>query len=452
MMSKASVLFFQVLFNLLLITIVLIFIRKDYIDINFLAFFFFVILISLFDVFFLYRSGHTHIKKIIYFNLTRYFIFLLGYLIFYFLYYIPHNGIISVIAPAEYFDSGMYVYVAETIVRGIALVNTDFILYHGQHMSPNWMIIAYLYAGMFFIFGLESQILPILNLFLYSYLYFFFLFILGFSSLKYNTKYRIIFLMLLFPGPLYWTASLSKEIVNYLFLSLITVWIIKSEILNRKITIKLSVLTLLATIFSRFNIIAISFFGKYIFSKNMLSKKIFFIQVFKLYITIFGLFSIAVVFMDLVFDINYFNSPMYIPAGINAFEVFGPKMAFVPMSLVEMIYLLPFKFFLTVFDEVNFLHIFTYPYGSTDSYATLFNILQGIIRIYFIGILVLLFFRKKHIDELGLKILLFVLVYWLLFAISIGFFQSRYLIFGDYLLALSFFLIANRHKESLNAE
>lgn len=446
-MSKASVLLFQVLFNILLIAIVLMFIRKDCIDINLLAFFFFVILISSFDLFFLYRSRQIHIKKIIYFNLTRYFIFLLGYLIFYFFYYLPHGGIISVIAPSEYFDSGMYVYVAKNIAKGIELAKTDFVLYHGQHMSPNWMIIVYLYAGIFFIFGLESQILPILNLFLYSYLYFFFLFVLGFSSLKGNTKYSIIFLMLLFPGPLYWTASLSKEIVNYLFLSLITVWIIKSEILNRIITIKLSVLTLFATIFSRFNIIAISFFGKYIFSKNVPSKKIFFIQAFKLYITILGLFSIAVIFMDLVFGINYFNSPMYIPAGINAFEVFGPKMAFVPMSLVEMIYLLPLKLFLTIFDDVNFLHIFTYPYGSTDSYASLFNILQGTIRICFIGILVLLFLRKKHINELALKILLFVLVYWLLFAISIGFFQSRYLIFGDYLLVLSFFLIANTHKE-----
>ena len=85
----------------------------------------------------------------------------------------------------------MYVYVAKNLANGLLITDTDFVLYHGTQMSPNWALIVYIYTGFFLIFGIEEQILPTINFFLYSYLFFFFVYILEMTNLKRNQIYLI---------------------------------------------------------------------------------------------------------------------------------------------------------------------------------------------------------------------------------------------------------------------
>jgi hypothetical protein len=431
------ILFLQLNFNILLICLILLVVRKESIEINLILLVFFILFISCIDFIFLYASHEITLKKFLYFNLSRYIVFFIGYLIFYFAYFFPNDGIISVILPEEYFDSGMYVYVAKNLAQGLSVAETDFSLYYGTAMSPNWALIVYIYSGIFFIFGAEEQVLPMINLFLYSYLYFFFLYILKLTNLRKHQIYRIVLFMMLLPGPLYWAASLSKEVIYYLFLSMIMYLIINTFLIQKNKIGTLMFISFFASIFSRFNIIAISFFCKIISLSNVNSKKTFFLKLFKIYIIICLLFAISLLMLDFLFGIDFYKSAMYIPAGVDVYETWGSKMDYVPMSLLELTYKLPIKMFFTVFSEVNFFNIFTYPYGDTNSYATLFNIFQGTIRIILILVIIKYFIKNKNIDKYAFKFISFTFIFWLLFSISIGFFQSRYIIFADYLLIFS---------------
>lgn len=435
------ILFLQLNSNILLICLVLLFVRKELIEINFILLIFFILFISCLDFIFLYTSHESTLKKFFYFNLYRYVVFFVGYLIFYFTYFLPNDGIISVILPEEYFDSGMYVYVAKNLAQGLTVAETDFSLYYGTAMSPNWALIVYIYSGIFFIFGPEEQVLPMINLFLYSYLYFFFLYILKLTNLKKYQIYKVILFMMLLPGPLYWTGSLSKEVIYYLFLSLIMYLIISTSLIKKNKIGILMFISFIASISSRFNIIVISFFSKIISLSNMNSKKTFFLNLFKIYIIVCLLFALSLIMLDFLFGIDFYKSAMYIPAGVDVYETWGSKMDYVPMSLLELTYKLPIKLFFTVFSEVNFFHIFTYPYGNTNSYATLFNIFQGTIRIILILLIIKYFIKSRKIDKYAFKFISFTFIFWLLFSISIGFFQSRYIVFADYLLIFSVIFI-----------
>ncbi len=99
------------------------------------------------------------------------------------------------------------------------------------------------------------------------------------------------------------------------------------------------------------------------------------------------------------------------------------------------------------FSEVNVIHLFSFPYGNTNSYAIVFNTVEGLITSVFIMLVLINFCIKKNIDYIAYKFIGLTFIFWLLFAISIGFFQSRYLIFGDYLLIFSYiFLKSNRRR------
>lgn len=444
MILNRKILFLQFLSNILIICLVLLTIRKISIDINIIYFCCFILILTFLDSFFLYGTKDSSIKSFIFFNISRYLVFFIGYIIFYFAYYYPNNQIISVIAPDEYFDSGMYVYVAKNLVNGLSVADTDFALYYGIYMSPNWALVVYIYTGTFLIFGIEEEILPMVNFFIYSYLFFFFVYILKMTNINKYSIYIISIFLLLLPGPLYWTASLSKEHLYYIFLSGVFYFLlsIKKYISKRQIILSLS-----ASIFSRFNIIAIVFFSKIFFLFKTDSKINFIKNLIKIYLFIIILFIVGILFLDIKFGINFFESPMYIPFGFDAKETWGYKMDFVPMNIQELFYKLPIKYLLTIFSEVNVIHLFSFPYGNTNSYAIVFNTVEGLIRSVFIMLVLINFCIKKNIDYIAYKFIGLTLIFWLLFAISIGFFQSRYLIFGDYLLIFSYiFLKSNRRR------
>lgn len=446
MILNRKILFLQFLSNILIICLVLLTIRKISIDINIIYFCCFILILTFLDSFFLYGIKDSSIKSFIFFNISRYLVFFIGYIIFYFAYYYPNNQIISVIAPDEYFDSGMYVYVAKNLVNGLSVADTDFALYYGTHMSPNWALIVYLYSGMFLIFGIEEEILPMVNLFIYSYMFFFFIYILKMTNLTKNQTYGISFLMLLLPGSIYWVASLSKEVLYYCFLAILFHLLLK----NKKIISKrIIVISLVTSLLSRFNIIAIIIFSKISILLKSNTKKSFIKNLLKTYIFILFIFILSVFFLDLIFNINFFQSPIYIPAGVNVSEIWGTKMDFVPMSISELFYKLPVKFLLTIFSEVNIIHIFIYPYGDTTSYASLFNILQGFIRVTLIFLIIIFFLIRKNINKMAFRFMIFTFIFYLLFSISVGFFQARYIIFGDYLLLFSLiFIIYGNKKEN----
>lgn len=444
MILNRKILFLQFLSNILIICLVLLTVRKVSIDINIIYFCYFILVLTYLDTFFLHEVKDAPTKSFLFFNISRYLVFFIGYMIFYFAYYYPNNQIISVITPNEYFDSGMYVYVAKNLVNGLSVADTDFALYYGTHMSPNWALIVYLYTGMFLIFGIEEQILPMINLFIYSYMFFFFIYILKMTNINKYGIYIISIFLLLLPGPLYWTASLSKESLHYIFLAGIFYFLlsIKKRISKRQIFF-----SLVASIFSRFNIVAIVFFSKIFISLKTDSKIILIRNLIKIYLFIIILFIVGILFLDIKFGINFFESPMYIPFGFDAKEIWGYKMDFVPMNIQELFYKLPIKYLLTIFSEVNVIHLFSFPYGNTNSYAIVFNTVEGLIRSVFIMLVLINFCIKKNIDYIAYKFIGLTFIFWLLFAISIGFFQSRYLIFGDYLLIFSYiFLKSNRRR------
>lgn len=444
MILNRKILFLQFLSNILIICLVLLTIRKVLIDINIIYFCCFILVLTYLDSFFLYEVKDSPTKSFLFFNISRYLVFFIGYLIFYFAYYYPHNQIISVIAPYEYFDSGMYVYVAKNLYNGLSVVDTDFALYYGPHMSPNWALLVYLYSGMFHIFGLEEGILPMLNLFIYSYLFFFFVYILKKTKLNYYSIYIISMFILLLPGPIYWTASLSKEVINYSFFAILIYLLIN---IKKKISKRLITISIIASIFSRFNIIAIIFVSK-IFTLLRSDSKILFIKnLIKIYILIILVFIFAIFLLEVVVGIDFFQSAMYIPFGFDVNEYWGYKMDFVPMNILEVFYKLPIKFLLTIFSEVNIIYLFTFPYGDTNSYAIIFNTLQGFLRVIFVILIITNFIQKRYINILAYKLMGITFIFWLLFAISIGFFQSRYLIFGDYLLILSYIFLKTNCRE-----
>jgi hypothetical protein len=138
---------------------------------------------------------------------------------------------------------------------------------------------------------------------------------------------------------------------------------------------------------------------------------------------------------------------MYIPL-VDVNEYWGYKMNFVPMNIQELFYKLPIKFLLTIFSEINIIYVFNFPYGNTDSYAIIFNTLQGFLRVIFLILIIINFMQKKYINEFAYKFMGITFVFWLLFSISIGFFQSRYIIFGDYLLLFSLIFIIYGKKEN----
>lgn len=445
MILNKKILFLQFLSNILIICLVLLMVRKISIDINIIYFCYFILVLTYLDAFFIHKLKDESIKSFIFFNITRYMIFLIGYMVFYFAYYYPNNEIISVIAPNEYFDSGMYVYVAKNLVNGLPVADTDFALYYGTQMSPNWALIVYIYTGIFLIFGIEEQILPMINLFIYSYIFFFFIHILKMTNLTKNQIYTISFFMLFLPGPIYWVSTLSKEVLYYVFLAILFYLLFKNK---KVISKRIIFISLVASFFSRFNIVAIIIFSKIFNLLNFNTKKSFIKNLFKTYIFILFIFILSICFLDLFFNINFFQSPMYIPFGFDTEELWGYKMDYVPMSILELLYKLPVKFLLTIFSEVNIIYLFRFPYGNTNSYAIVFNILEGFIRSMFIILLLVNFYRKKDINNITYKFMGLTFIFWLLFAISIGFFQSRYLIFGDYLLIFSYiFLKSNRRYQ-----
>lgn len=444
MTLNRKILFLQFLSNILIICLVLLIIRKISIDINVIYLFCLIFVLTYLDSFFLYEAKDSPTRSFIFFNISRYLVFFMGYMIFYFAYYYPNNQIISVIAPDEYFDSGMYVYVAKNLVNGLHVSDTDFALYYGTHMSPNWALIVYIYTGVFLIFGIEEQILPMVNLFIYSYIFFFFIYILKMTNLTKNQLYVISFLMLLLPGPMYWVASLSKEVLYYCFLFSIVYLLIK---IKKKLSKQLFIISIIASIFSRFNVIAIIFFSKIFTLLKNDSKIIFIKNLIKIYLLIILVFILGIYFLKFFFGIDFFQTAMYIPFGFDVNDQWGYKMNFVPMNIQELFYKLPIKFLLTIFSEVNIVYLFNFPYGNTNSYAIIFNTLQGFLRVLFIILIIINFIQKKYISVLAYRFMGITFIFWLLFAISIGFFQSRYLIFGDYILILSYIFLKTNTRE-----
>lgn len=444
MILNRKILFLQFLSNILIICLVLLTIRKVSIDINIIYFCFFILVLTYLDSFFLYEVKDSPTKSFLFFNISRYLAFIIGYMIFYFAYYYPNNQIISVIAPNEYFDSGMYVYVAKNLVNGLSVADTDFALYYGAHMSPNWALIVYIYTGMFLIFGIEEQILPMINLFIYSYIFFFFIYILKMTNLTKNQIYTISFFMLFLPGPIYWVASLSKEVLYYCFLAMLFYLLFENK---RIISKRIIVISFVASLLSRFNIIAIIFFSKIFILLRSDSKISFIKNLTKIYLLIILVFILAISILKLVYDIDFFQTAMYIPLGFDVNALWGYKMDFVPMNIQELFYKLPIKFVLTIFSEVNIMYLFNFSYGNTNSYAIVFNTLEGFLRVTFVLLIIVNFIQKRYISVFAYKFMGITFVFWLLFAISIGFFQSRYLIFGDYLLIFSYiFLKSNRRR------
>jgi hypothetical protein len=425
---------------------------KINLDINIVLLLITILLLSCLDVFFIIKLRQKVIDKILLFNFYRVFIVVLGYVVFFLFYFYAHNEVISVIHPDEYFDSGMYVYVAKNIANGIALADTDFVLYYGTAMSPGWIAIVHLYAYVFLTFGVEEQILPLINLYLYSYLYFFFMYVLSYAKFSGGNKYKFIFLLLIMPGPLYWTVSLSKEVLNYLFMSLIVVMILQLKSNNKFYSSKLLISSIVFSVFSRMNILIYTVLGRMTLSSNFNSKLKFMLYCVKIYFYMFFTFAALVIALS-AFNFNFFESPMYQHLALQHIEELQQKMTYVPMSLVEMSYKLPVKFILTVFDEVNPATILNYAYGSETSYASLFNTLQGLIRVFLIFSLVFIFVVQKKINHMALMFATLAFIFYLLFAIIIGFFQVRYILFWDYLLFFAFIFIFNQgvgHEKQLS--
>ncbi|WP_194664077.1 hypothetical protein [Vibrio anguillarum] len=331
---------------------------------------------------------------------------------------------------------------AKQFFFGLSLSDTPFVEFYGDYMSPNWALIVYYYTLIFKAFGAEEQILPLFNIFLFSYLFFFFQYL--FKSIEITRRYLFSLGMLLLPGPIYWVATLSKEGIFYCFMAFITYLITRgAKKFGIVKVINVVFLSVAFSLTSRFNIVLITILG--IFSKRYISGSVrsfsfIYSFIFITFITLFS-FSFGVFLLSIMFGFDYLSSPWYIPLSIDADSSWGYKMRFVADNIVDMWFFFPVKFILTVFSEVNPIYFITFPYFEADSYAIIFSTAQGVVRIISFFLL-FCFFPRISIQRGDIRFLLVLsFINYLVFAVVIGFFQSRYLIFSDYLLVSTLILL-----------
>ena len=82
MILNRKILFLQFLSNILIICLVLLTIRKISIDINIIYFCYFILVLTYLDSFFLYEVKDSPTKSFLFFNVSRYLVFFIGYMIF----------------------------------------------------------------------------------------------------------------------------------------------------------------------------------------------------------------------------------------------------------------------------------------------------------------------------------------------------------------------------------
>ncbi|MGN5151060.1 hypothetical protein ACTG23_14660 [Aeromonas enteropelogenes] len=393
------------------------------------------------------NAGDDRVPILMFFILSRVLVLLVGTICFYFFYYIPLDNHLALITPNEYLDSRMYVFVAQKISAGIALENTEFGYYFGSEISPQWAVIVYLYAFVFKIFGNQPLYLPVINLILYSYLFFFYFYVMRLANVNNNQALKFSLTLLFLPGPMYWTISLSKEIVFYIFFATLTTLFL-SGVFKKKYNLCILTcigLSFVFSILSRFNMCTVILmwvffivFPRLRFNELRPLYSIFFVSIITTVV-----FSLGVFFIKEINGFDYLNSGKYIPFVTDMNALGGSKLEYVAHTPLEVLYKTPIKLFFVITSESNILNLLSYDYSTLVSYATFFNTIEGGIRNIVMMLLISALLIKRHTVSYVFSCKIFMMAYMIAlnFSLVSGFYQARYLMFMDILLVLSIIVI-----------
>lgn len=417
--------------------------------ISFLYLSIFVLCIVTADVIFvrMANAGDDRVPILKFFILSRVLLLCAGTLCFYFFYYLPLDQHLALINPNEYLDSRMYVFVAQKIAAGIALENTEFGSYFGSEISPQWAVIVYLYAFVFKIFGNQPLYLPVINIILYSYLFFFYFYVMRLANVNDKQALKFSLILLFLPGPMYWTISLSKEILYYIFFSILTALFL-SGVFKKKYILCIVIcigLSFVFSFFSRFNIFSVIFMWVFfiIFPRFKFNELHPLYSVLFVSITTTIIFSLGISFIKEINGFDYLTSGKYIPLVTDMNVLGGSKLEYVAHTPLEILYKTPIKLFFVITSESNVLNLLSYDYSTLASYATFFNTIEGGIRNIAIILLVAAFLIKRDAECYVFSYKIFMMAYMvaLNFSLVSGFYQARYLMFMDILLVLSIIVI-----------
>lgn len=353
------------------------------------------------------------------YSIIRLLVILIAIFVFYHFYYLVNNGEVRFFDEYNYKDSYMYVYYADKIYLSDYTVLTAF-----NELPFKYFFVSFFYYAVMVSFDTQDLIVLVFaNAVLYSYLFFFISFLLEKYNCKRN-KFIISLILLINPGMLYWTATLSREVFYFIFLAMVFYLVINYKSLAL-FKFKYFGLSALGSISSR-EILLPAFTFMSIFSRfNSGTRLKFIVNLCMIYFLLTLFFVSVVYFMKVLFGYDYYSSSIYFPGHVDFID---QRTSYKPFDVGETFYLGLSSLFFTVFSEVN---IFNYISPDSIDYANLFNSLNGIARLSFFGLIFILFvfFGLMRFSYFLLSILF---VFYLINSLSIGFFQARYILFGDF--------------------
>jgi hypothetical protein len=430
-----TIFFFQVFMVNMFIIMALNIVGMNNIDINFGLYVLFIFILSIIDTVFISKYIKNSLKLILSFNTIRVILLIVAYFIFFKFYYSGLNGDIYSYSPNGdgYFDSGMYAYMAKQISMGIEVENTSFV-----YLSSSYAVLVHLFSYIFNIFGDEPKMLVLMNVYIYSLSYFFIWKILELLGNISKTKIFILVLIAMFmPGPIYWTASLSKESLHITLVLALVSFLIndlygKRFFLNR---VFFPIYILLVSKYSRATMLPITLAYSFLRVKSTyITKNLFLLKLAKVWFFVVFSYIAGVELVNTLFDFNYYESFSYLPGGdVNKqFHSFGERMMYVPTSSLDMFPKIFYKYFYTIFTESNIFYVLNGECVSTC--ASKFNNLQGFLRVSMIFLLVFMIISRKVIHHMEANLIIFLLVFYTVYVVAMGFYQTRYVLVGDYLL------------------
>ncbi|MBD3843452.1 MAG: hypothetical protein IE909_16535, partial [Campylobacterales bacterium] len=348
----------QVFLNIFLTCTVIFFVGFSDFEINWLYLFIFFVIWSLYDTAILstFKKKSEIFTLFKFFNLSKFVVVIFGYFIFLNFYYSGLNGVIKVVHIDDYWDSGMYLYLAYNLYLGYAPWQTDFALYHGTVMSSGYKLVVYMYFYLYNVFGPVDKIIPLISLIVYSYLYLVFYYVLKKILVKKLSKIILVFLifMMLMPGPLYWSATLSKEFLYFIFLGLSIAYVLNVSSLFRFKSFLFLIPVYFMAKFSRFSMMPVLYLS-YFFYLNVdeVSSKLSIIKrLVALYFIIIITYFLILSVLNNYFGFDYLNSYIYQPATIDIKD-YGFLYQFIPLEPSEIFYKAILKLVFSVFTESN---------------------------------------------------------------------------------------------------